>query len=77
MSRFDRISSDPDILNGPACVRGSRLSVRRVLEALATWPDRAELASEYPELDDEDIRQVLAYAAAAVEDEVIELRPAS
>lgn len=40
-----------------------RLTVRRVLEALATYPDREELRGEYPELEDEDIRQALLYAA--------------
>jgi len=47
--------------------------VRRVLEALATYPDRAELKREYPELEDEDIRQALAFAAALVGDKVLPL----
>jgi len=38
-----------------------RLTVRRVLEALATYPDRKEFAAEYPALDEEDIRQALGY----------------
>ena len=46
----------------------------RVLEALATYPDRDELRREYPELDDEDIRQALTYAAAAMEDRTIDLQ---
>jgi uncharacterized protein (DUF433 family) len=50
--------------------------VRRVVEALAVYPDRAELEREYPELEDEDIRQALAYAAANLEDEALDL-PAS
>jgi uncharacterized protein (DUF433 family) len=50
-----------------------RLPVRRVLEALATYPDRADLLRECPELEPEDIRQVLAYAAASLDDKVIEL----
>ncbi|MGD1101736.1 MAG: DUF433 domain-containing protein [Terriglobia bacterium] len=45
-------------------MRNLRLTVRHVLEALATYPDRAELKREYPELEDEDIRQALAFAAA-------------
>jgi uncharacterized protein (DUF433 family) len=75
MTTFDRITSDPAVLNGQPCVRGLRLTVRRVLEALATYPNRAELCAEYPELDDEDIRQALAYAAANLDDRVVELRP--
>jgi uncharacterized protein (DUF433 family) len=51
-----------------------RLTVRRVLEALATYPDRQEFYAEYPELDDEDIRQALAYAAANLDDKILELR---
>ena len=76
MSAFDRITSDPAVLNGQSCIRGLRLTVRRVLEALATYPDREELRREYPELEDEDIRQALEYAAANLDDKVVELRPA-
>jgi len=74
VSELDRITSDPGIMNGQPCIRGMRLTVRRVLEALATYPDRQEFASEYPELEDEDIRQALAYAAAHLDDKVLELR---
>jgi uncharacterized protein (DUF433 family) len=70
---FDRISIDPRRMNGQPCVRNLRLTVRRVLEAVATYPDRQELKREYPELDDEDIRQVLAYAATCLDDEVKDL----
>ena len=76
MTAFDRITSDPAILNGQPCIRGMRLTVRRVLEALATYPDREELREEYPELEDEDIRQALAYAAANLDDRVLELHTA-
>ena len=44
-----------------------------MLEALAIYPDRAELKREYPELEDEDIRQALAFAAALVDDKVLPL----
>ncbi len=50
-----------------------RLTVRRVLEALAIYPDRSDLTKEYPELEEEDIRQALAYAAAHLDDRVLEL----
>ena len=76
MTTFDRITSDPAKLNGRPCIRGMRLTVRRVLEALATYPDREELRVEYPELEDEDIRQALEYAAANLDDRVVELHPA-
>jgi uncharacterized protein (DUF433 family) len=43
------------------------------LEALAAYPDRAELRREYPELEDEDIRQALAFAATLLDDRVVPL----
>jgi uncharacterized protein (DUF433 family) len=73
VATFDRITTDPRRMNGQPCVRGLRLTVRRVLEALALYPDRAELLREYPELEAEDIRQVLAYAATALDDKVLDL----
>jgi len=73
MTPFDRITSDPNRMNGQPCVRNLRLTVRRVLEALAVYPDRAELLGEYPELETEDIRQVLGYAATVLDDKVLEL----
>jgi uncharacterized protein (DUF433 family) len=77
MVLFDRITSDPAVMNGQPCIRGMRLTVRRVLEALATYADRDELRSEYPELDEDDIRQALEFAAANLDDEVVELRPST
>jgi len=73
MEKLDRITIDPSKMNGEPCIRGLRLTVRRVLEALATYPDRLELKREYPDLEDEDIRQALAYAAALLDDRVLPL----
>ena len=70
---FDRITVDPGKMNGQPCIRGMRLTVRRVVQALADHPDREELKWEYPELEDEDIRQALAYAAVHLEDRTIDL----
>ena len=70
---FDRITVEPGKVNGQPCIRGMRLTVKRVLEALSLYPDREELRREYPELEDEDIRQALAYAAAHLEDRIIDL----
>ncbi len=61
--RPERITSDPGRMNGQPCIRDLRLTVRRVVEAVATYPDRDELRREYPELDEEDIRQALLFAA--------------
>ena len=64
MGKFDRITIDPAKMNGQPCIRDLRLTVRRVLKALALYPDREEFWREYPELEDEDIRQALEFAAA-------------
>ena len=71
--RFDRITSDSARMNGQPCIRGMRLTVRRVVAAVALYPDRAEMRREYPELEEEDIRQALEYAAESVEDQIISL----
>ena len=70
---FTRITTDPKRMNGQPCIRNLRLTVRRVVEAVATYPTREELKREYPELEEEDIREALAYAAANLDDKVIEL----
>ncbi len=49
--RLDRITSSGERMNGQPCIRNLRITVRRVLEALATYPDREEFHREYPELE--------------------------
>jgi uncharacterized protein (DUF433 family) len=70
---FDRITVESGKMNGQPCIRGMRLTLKRVLEALSEYPDREELRREYPELEDEDVRQALAYAAAHLDDRIVEL----
>ena len=69
VDRFDRITVEPEKCGGKPCVRGMRITVRRVLELLATYPDRATILAEYPFLEPEDFQQALCYAAAIVDDE--------
>lgn len=66
---FDRITIEPAKCGSKPCIRGLRITVRRVLELLATYPDRAALFQEYPDLQEEDLQQALRYAAASVDDE--------
>ena len=72
-ARYDRITSNPEVMNGQPTIRGMRLTVRRVVEAVALYPNREDLRSEYPELEDEDIRQALEFAADNLDDQVISL----
>jgi uncharacterized protein (DUF433 family) len=66
---FDRITVEPGKCGGKPCIRAMRITVRRVLELLATYPDRATLLAEYPFLEPEDLQQALRYAAATLDDE--------
>ena len=70
---FDRITVQPEKCGGKPCIRGMRITVRRVLDLLATYPNRESLLSEYPFLEPEDLQQVLEYAAAMVDDEQVEI----
>ena len=73
---FDRITRNPEILNGQPCIRNLRLSVKRVLEILAVYDDRKELFKEYPELGETDLKQALEYASASLADKIIDLKTA-
>ena len=70
MRVFDRITVEPGKCGGKPCIRGMRITVRRVLEIVATYSDRDEIFREYPFLEEDDLRQALNYAAAAVDDDV-------
>ena len=76
MGNLDRITVNAARMGGQPCIRDLRITVRRVLEALVIYPDHEELRSEYPDLDDEDIRQALAFAAANLDDRTIDFRAA-
>ena len=69
--KYDRITIDPEQMNGQPCIRGMRLTVKRVLEALRLYSDRTGLLAEYAELEEEDIRQALAFAAESMSDCII------
>ncbi len=59
---FDRITIEPAKLGGHPCIRGMRITVRRVLELIATYDNRKELLAEYPDLEEEDLRQAIEFS---------------
>jgi uncharacterized protein (DUF433 family) len=65
MEKLDRITWNPSQMNGQPCIRGMRLTVRRVVEAVSIYPNREDLFRNYPELEPEDVRQALAFVAAS------------
>jgi uncharacterized protein (DUF433 family) len=70
MFGFDRITFDPNILGGKACIRGMRISVSLVINLVANGMSVQEIIDEYPDLQPEDVKQSLRYAAWAVDDTI-------
>ncbi len=70
-SGFDRITIDPEQMGGVPCVRGLRIPVATVLRMLAGGMSEQEILAEYPDLQREDIRECLRFAAiSAMEREI-------
>jgi len=67
---FERITANPDILGGKACIRGMRLSVALLINLIANGMSQQEILAEYPDLEPEDIRQALHYAAWTTDDTI-------
>jgi uncharacterized protein (DUF433 family) len=63
MTQFNRITFDPNIMGGRACIRGMRITVSLILNLISNSMTAKEIVKEYPELEEEDIRQCLQYAA--------------
>ncbi len=67
---FDRITIEPGKMGGKPCIRGLRISVETVLNIVASYSDRRELFENYPDLEEEDLKQALAFAAASMDDQI-------
>ena len=67
---FERISIDPKICHGQACIKGTRISVHQIVHMLATGDTIEDLLAEYPSLTREDILACLDYAAELAEEQV-------
>jgi uncharacterized protein (DUF433 family) len=67
---FDRITSDPVVMGGRACIRGMRITVALIVNLVANGMSTEDIIREYPELDSEDIRQSLQYASALANEEI-------
>ena len=69
VNAFDRITHNPTTLAGQAAIRGLRISVAHVVNLVANGMTPAQIVAEFPELEEEDVRQALAYAAALARDD--------
>jgi uncharacterized protein (DUF433 family) len=67
---FKRITFDPQIMGGRACIRGMRITVSLVLSLLANGMSVEEILEEYPDLEAEDISACLKYAAFLASEEI-------
>jgi uncharacterized protein (DUF433 family) len=68
---FERIASDPSILGGKPCIRGTRISVELLLELVAQGASRVDILKAYPHLKTDDVEQALRYASRFLENEVV------
>ena len=62
---LDRITFDPEMCGGRACIRGMRIRVSDILDMLAGGASRIEILRDFPDLEDGDITASLHYAARA------------
>lgn len=76
MTQFDRITFDPLVMGGRACIRGLRVTVALVVNLVANNMTAAEIVREYPYLEEEDVRQALRYAAWLADETIQILEPA-
>jgi len=75
MLRFDRITFDPHVMGGRACLRGIRITVSLIVNLVANGMPTAEILEAYPYLEPEDVRQALQYVAWLAEETVQPLEP--
>lgn len=72
-AKLDRITFDPDKCEGKACIRGLRFPVSTLVGYLASGMSTEQVLAEWPDLEVEDVRQALAYAAWSVTERVLEV----
>lgn len=72
-TNFPRITIDPNQMDGVPCIRGLRIPVATVLRLLAGGLSEPQILSDYPDLETEDLRQCLRFAAASVTERHIPL----
>jgi uncharacterized protein (DUF433 family) len=75
MLGFDRITFDPNVLGGRACIRGMRVTVSLIVNLVANGMGIEEIIAAYPYLEPEDVRQALRYVAWLAEESVHTLEP--
>lgn len=70
MLKFDRITFDPNVMGGRACIRGMRITVSLIVNLVANSMTTEEIIEAYPYLEPEDVQQALRYASWLAEESV-------
>ena len=70
---FERISVDPKVCHGQACIKGTRIPVHQIIRMLANGDKIGDLLEDYPSLKIEDIYACLDYAASLAEEQITPL----
>lgn len=70
LAHLDRITFNRHIMGGQACIRGMRIPVSLILNLVAHGQQTSDILAEYPDLEPEDIRQALEYAAWLTREQV-------
>jgi uncharacterized protein (DUF433 family) len=73
MTRLDRITQEPGVMGGKACIRGMRVTVGMIVGQIGAGRTIDELLAEYPYLEREDVLQALRYAAWLAEEREVAL----
>jgi uncharacterized protein (DUF433 family) len=73
MNQFDRITFNPQVMGGRACIRHMRVTVSLILNLFANGMTGDEIITAYPYLEPEDIQQALQYGAWLAEESVFSL----
>ena len=68
---FQRIVSDPSVLGGKPCIRGTRISVEFILELIASGASRDDIIRAWPNLTAEDVEEAVLYAARFLKNEIV------
>ena len=74
MVTFERITTDPERMGGLPCIRDLRFPVATVVSMVADGMTFQQILAEHPDLENEDIREALRYAAEAVKERELPLR---
>lgn len=71
MNLLERISADPQVCHGKACIKGTRIMVSVILDNLAAGISPEEILKSYPSPSSEDIQAAIAYAAELAKERVV------